>query len=94
MSRAQRLSYLLDRFGNEAEWNGQRMHMLVRPARWGDGECNRYLCTAPAAFLPNVGDKVKILESDYTVLRADGVFVQGERIYSWAVLELDGRWGR
>ncbi len=94
MSRADRVAYLLNRFGNKAQWNGQTLHILLRPTQTGERDCRRYFCIAPAAFLPYVGDAVTCLENTYTVLRADGKFVQGERVYSTAVLELNDRWGR
>ncbi|WOC32151.1 MULTISPECIES: hypothetical protein [Caproicibacterium] len=94
MTRAALVADLLVRYGSEASCGEQQAHILLRPLRDEEQEDNRYRMTAPHTFCPQVGETIACEGHFYTVLRCDGVFAGGERLYTWAVLEQQDGWGR
>ena len=94
MSRAALIADMLGHYGSTAVCGEQQTSVLLRPVQRGVQEDNRYLCTAPYSFCPKVGETVECMGHVYTVLRCDGVFAGGHRLYTWAVLEQQDGWGR
>lgn len=94
MTRAALIADLLGRYGSAAVCGEEQAAVLLRPMQKGEQEDNRYWCTAPYTFCPKVGETVTCMGHVYTVLRCDGVFESGQRMYTWAVLEKQDGWGR
>ncbi len=94
MNRQALVTELLQKYGCTAAWNGQKMPVLIRPLYLQREEDDRYRCTAPCTFQPKTGDSLKCMGHDYAILRSDGVFVGGHRLYTWALLQMQDGWGR
>lgn len=94
MNRQILIADLLKRYGSSAVCEGKEAPVLIRPMNQSSTEDDRYLCTAPFDFCLKTGDRLQCMEHVYTVLRCDGVFAEGHRLYTWAVLELQDGWGR
>ena len=93
MNRAELIARLLKHYGSPAVCAGQQADVLLR-RRSEDDEDDRYICTAPNTFIPKVGDTLECMGKAYTVLRCDGSFSGGNRLYTWAVVQMIDGWGR
>lgn len=94
MSREARVRGLLTRYGDKAVWNGQTFGVHLWPVTEEAGPNKLYHCVAPASFLPYLGDTVECLGKTYTVYKVEGEILEGERLYTTAILALCDEWGR
>lgn len=68
------------------KYRGNKTRALLRPLRKTQENGEEYWCAAPAGSGLTPGEKVCWGEKHLVVLRGDGAFLGGKKLYDWAVL--------
>ena len=80
------VEYAIRKYGSPINIGENKTRALLRPLRKTQENGEEYWCAAPAGSGLTPGEKVCWGEKHLVVLRGDGAFLGGKKLYDWAVL--------